>query len=197
MDIGRDNEIFASAASCVDGAVGVPSPKWFVALVSPRHEKSVSEKLQGLGIESYVAVQNELHVWKDGRRKMVARVVIPSMVFVSCTEKQRREIVRLPYILRFLVDHCSASGGLNKPVAEIPDRQIRQLQFMLGHADTPVEFVPSVFHKKDNVRVIRGSFRGLEGQVIDEPDGTHSLTISLSVLGMAKVKIDAADLEKI
>ena len=188
---------FAAEPSGADDAVGVPGARWFVAIVNPRHEKSVAEKLQPLGVESYVATQTELHLWKNGRRKMIDRVVIPSMVFVRCSERQRREIVKLPCILRFMVNRCADSGSLNKPVASIPDRQIRQLKFMLGHADTPVEFIPAVFLKNDKVRVVRGNFRGLEGEVITNSDGTHSLTISLSLLGIAKVTINPADIEKI
>ena len=94
MSIGSDSEAFAAVPSGVDGAVGVAGRKWYVALVNPRHEKSVSEKLQGLGIESYVATQSELHQWKNGRRRQIERVVIPGVVFVRSTEKERREIVR-------------------------------------------------------------------------------------------------------
>lgn len=187
----------ASEPTGVDDAVGVSTLKWFVAIVNPRHEKSVAEKLKGIGIDSFVATQSELHLWKNGRRKMIDRVVIPSMVFVQCTEHQRREIVMLPYILRFLVNRCTYCGTLNRPVAEIPDKQVQQLKFMLGHADTPVEFVPSVFHQKDNVRVIRGSLAGLEGEVLTNSDGTNSLTIKIDIMGCAKVTIDPKDLEKI
>ena len=103
----------------VDGAVGVPDVKWFVAIVNSRHEKAVREKLTEIGLEAYVATQEEMHIWKNGRRKMIDRVVIPSMVFVHCTEPQRRQIITLPYICRFLVNRSADSGGLNKPVAVI------------------------------------------------------------------------------
>lgn len=197
MSFGIASECIVSGPAGVDGAVGVPDFKWFVAIVNPRHEKSVSEKLKAAGLDSYVATQSEMHLWKNGRRKLVDRVIIPSIVFVRCTERQRREIVKQPYILRFMVNRCRESGSLNRPVAEIPDSQIRQLQFMLGHADAPVEFVPSVFLKNDKVRVIRGNLKGLEGVVISNSDGTHSLTISISILGIAKVIIEPNDIEKI
>lgn len=181
----------------LDGAVGVPEAKWFVAIVNSRHEKKVAENLQETGVSSYVATQKEMKVWKNGKRKTVDRVVIPSVVFVNCTEKERRQIVGLPFIYRFMVNRSAESGTLNKPIAVIPDLQIRKLQFMLGQSDLPVNFVPSAFKVKDNVRVIRGSLKGLYGQIMENSDGTHTLTVGLELLGGAAVKIDPYDVEKI
>lgn len=187
----------AAEPSGVDGAVGVPEAKWFVAIVNSRHEKSVAEKLQTAGIETYVATQKEMRVWANCRRKIVDRVVISSMVFVRCTEQQRRQIVNLPYINRFLVNRSADSGGLNKPVAVIGDAEIAKLKFMLGQSDTPVEFTPTEYRINDTVRVIRGNLRGLCGEIRANSDGTHSLIVSLSLLGGATVHIRPLDVEKI
>lgn len=186
-----------SAPKGVDGAVGLPAAKWFVAIVNSRHEKAVGEKLSAAGIENYVATQKEMRVWANGRRKMVERVVISSMVFVKCTEPERRRIVTLPYINRFLVNRSAKSGGLNKPVAVVSDTEIRKLKFMLGQADSPVEFVPTEFRVKDTVRVIRGNLSGLEGEIRENSDGTHNLVVSLALLGGATVIINPHDVEKL
>lgn len=181
----------------VDDAVGVSEDKWFVAIVNSRHEKVVGEKLAEFGLETYVAIQKELHVWKNGRRKMIDRVVIPSTVFVRCSESQRRQIVNLPYINRFLVNRSADSGGLNKPVAVIGNKEIDILKFMLGQSDSPVEFVPTEFRVNDNVRVIRGNFRGLTGEIRENSDGTHVLVVGFPLLGGAKVFIQPLDVEKV
>ena len=141
----KSEKVVAAVPSGVDGAVGVPEVKWFVAIVNSRHEKSVAEKLQTTGLETYVATQKEMRVWANGRRKIIDRIVIPSMVFVKCTEQQRRQIVNLPYVNR----------------------------------------------------LIRGSLRGLEGEIRDNSDGTHTLVVSLALLGGATVHIDPKDVEKI
>lgn len=179
----------------VDGAVGVQ--KWYVAIVNSRHEKSVAEKLTALGVESYVATQEELRVWKNGRRRRIDRVIIPSVVFIRCSEAERREIVQLPYINRFMVNRTADSGTLNKPVAVIPDNQILRLQYMLGHSNTPVTFDPTRFRVHDNVRVIRGDLQGLEGEIIRNNDGIHTLTILIPQLGGATVHISPHDVEKL
>ena len=194
---GNTESVVAAEPSGVDGAVGVPEAKWFVAIVNSRHEKSVADKLLTVGIETYVAAQKEMRVWANGRRKIVDRVVIPSMVFVKCTEQQRRRIVNLPYVNRFLVNRSADSGGLNKPVAVIGDAEIQKLKFMLGQSDSPIEFAPTEFRVHDNIRVIRGGLRGLEGEIRENSDGTHTLVISLALLGGATVHIQPQDVEKI
>lgn len=195
------NRLFDNQVSPVrvgaDGAVGMTETRWYVAIVNSRHEKSVAEKLDLIGIEAYVATQRELRVWQNGRRRMVDRVVIPSIVFICCTEQQRREIVALPYIYRFMVDRTADCGTLNKPVAVIPEEQMRRLQFMLGQTDTPVNFDPTAFRVHDTVRVVRGSLKGLVGEIARHPDGSHTLTVSLSILGGATVQIAPHDVEKL
>ena len=194
---GKIENVVTAEPSGVDDAVGVPEAKWFVAIVNSRHEKSAAEKLQTTGIETYVATQKEMRVWANGRRKIVDRVVIPSMVFVKCTERQRRQIVNLSYINRFLVNRTADSGGFNKPVAVVGDAEIQKLKFMLGQSDTSVEFEPTEFRVKDNVRVIRGNFRGLSGKIMEKSDGTHVLIVGFPLLGGAKVFIQPQDVEKI
>lgn len=178
-------------------AVGVPDARWYAAIVNARHEKSVSGKLDGLGIENYVATQKELHIWKYGKRRMIDRIVIPSIVFVHCTEKERRNIVNLPFIYRFMVNRSSDSGKLGKPVAVISDAEINKLKFMLGQSDYPVEFLPTIFKVNDNVRDNPRKTR----QVLKErsrkiPTG-HIALLSASLLGGATVFIDPKDVEKI
>ncbi len=182
----------------IDDAVGVPDRNWYVAIVTSRHEKVVAERLNEINVENYVAIQREPRLWRNGKRKIVDRVVIPSTVFVKCTEFERRKtIVNLPYISRFMVNRTAYTGGLNKPVAVIGEAEMQTLKFMLGHAEHPVGFNPTIFKVHDNVRVMRGRLKGLEGEIISNPDGSHSLVVGLPLLGGATVFIDPADVEKL
>lgn len=181
----------------VDDAVGVPGAKWFVAIVNSRHEKSVAISLLNLNVECYVATQKSMRLWKNGKRKLIDRVVIPSIVFVKCTERERRNIVGLPFVNRFMVNRAAETNGLNKPVAVISDAEIAKLKFMLGQSEHPVEFVPDVYKVNDTVRVVRGSFQGLTGEILSNSDGTHALLVRIAMLGGARMHIDPVDVEKI
>ncbi len=196
-DTGTEIKEAAAVPLGVDGAVGVGSPKWFVAIVNSRHEKKVAQYLEEAGVETYVALQKELRVWKNGRRKLIDRVVIPSVVFIRCNETRRRELVELPYINRFMVNRAVVTDSGRRPVATIPAHQLSVLRFMLGQEDHPVRFEPTAFKVTDNVRVIRGKLRGLEGRIMSMDDGTHILTVGLDLLGGASVRIDPTDVERI
>ena len=43
------------------------SKRWYVALVRMHHEKKVAERLDKIGIENFVPVQQEIHQWSDRR----------------------------------------------------------------------------------------------------------------------------------
>lgn len=96
------SSVSTPATTNVDDAVGVTEAKWFIAIVNNRSEKANAEKLTKMGIVNYVPVQDELRVWNNGKRVMVEKVMIPSKIFIHCTEKERREIVNLPFIFRFM-----------------------------------------------------------------------------------------------
>lgn len=197
MSTRTDTHHIYDSAHDVDGAVGVPSLNWYVAITGPRHEKTVARQLQQQGITTYVATQLQTRIWNNGRRKKIDHVVIPNIVFIQCDEPTRRQIVSHHLINRFMVNRTADTGSRNHPPAIIPHRQIQQLQFMLGHTDQPVGFIPTTYHQGDLVRVIRGALAGLTGHITLNTDGTHALIISIPHLGGATVKIDPHEVERI
>ncbi len=196
MSVSIDTESVTAAQPCVGDAVGVESSKWFVAIVKNNTEKSVQERLTKSGHETYVATQKVIRVWKNGRKAKVDKVLLPSMVFVKCTEPERKEIVALPFISRFMTNKAGAAKeGMTKPLAVIPQEQIDTLRFMLGQSDVPVNFVDTPYRPHDRVVVVRGNLRGLEGEVVKTTDGKSELIIRVDILGCAQVTINAVDLE--
>jgi len=188
----------STAGYDVDDAVGVPDSHWFVAIVNHNAEKGVAEKLTKLKITNYLPVQTEFKVWKNGRKAKVERVVIPSTIFVKCTEQERREIVKLPYINRFMTNRAGTSTAeSHKPLAIIRDSQIETLKFMLNQSDIPVEIVGNSFKAGDKVRIIRGNLLGLEGVVLDMKNAKSELLVSLNVFGCARLIIDTVNLVRI
>lgn len=184
-------------SSDTDDAVGVGKSQWFVAIVNHNSEMNVQDRLSRLGYESYVASQKEIRVRKNGRQVCVDRVVIPSKVFIHCTETQRKELVCQPFINRFMTNIAGTSNGTHKPIVVIPDKEIDVLRFMLGASDTPVNITSRPFVRGEIVRVVRGKLSGLEGEIAEEPDGTSSLIVCLNLLGYARVTINPASVEHV
>lgn len=184
----------ATATTNADDAVGVPAAKWFIAIVNNRSEKLSGERLSKLGIENYVPVQEELRIRSNGKKVRAEKVMIPSKVFIRCTERKRREIVGLPFIFRFMTNKAGTSvNSICKPLAVVPDSEIEQLKFMLGVPDAKVAFTER-FVKGDMVEVRRGPFKGLVGVVLEDAESrTSHLYIDIDFLGSAYVEIDPRD----
>ena len=198
MSARNETNSVVTMPSGVGSAVGVAKSNWFVAVVKNNTEKAVLERMLKLGYECYVPIQKEIRIWRNGKRAIVDRVVIPSLVFIHCTEAVRRDVVSLPFIIRFLTNRAGSSPeGLNKPLAIIPDSQIRTLQFMVGNSDTPVTFTPCIYRQGDKIRVIRGNLKGLEGEVQIVDDRHSELSVAIGLLGSAKLTIDTVDVELI
>lgn len=190
--------ICSDNATNVDDAVGIPQAKWFIAIVNSRSEKATSERLTKMGVENYLPVQEEIHVWKNGKKAKVERVVIPARLFIYCSEKKRRELVKLPFIFRFMVNRAGASSdSLSKPLAVVSEAEMDQLKFMLGASDKRVTFEER-FVRGEKVEVIRGIFKGLIGVVMhDSVSQSVRLYINIDFLGCASVEIDNKDVRRI
>ena len=195
-EIPTENSTTAQGAG---GAVGVSSRHWYVAFVGHNAEKRSRDILVRLGYEAYAATQEEIHHWKNGKDKKIEVVVITQIVFVHCTEQERKEVVNLPFIRYFMVNKAGKSnpyGG--RPITIIPDDQMQKLQFMLYYADSPVQFVSAPVRVGDNIRVIRGDMKGLEGEVVElKGSEERYLGIRLNMLGCALLHISQTDVEKV
>jgi transcription antitermination factor NusG len=197
MYINSSEDSQVPSAQKVDDAVGVPNRQWFVAIVGRNTEKACRERLSALGYESYVATQMETRVWRTGQKKQVERVLISNILFIHVTERERLEIVKLPYINYFLTDKAGHTNDFGRhPLAVIPDSQMDMLRFMLYHADSPVSFTSEPLRLGDHIRVIRGQLTGCEGYVAKDGNQTH-LVVRIDFLGSAQVSISSDDLEKI
>lgn len=188
----------STAPDGVDDAVGMERRSWYVAVVNNNSEKKVLARLEQAGYECYLPTQEEVRIWKDGRRRKTERVVIPATVFIRCTEPERREAVKLPFINRFMTDRASAAATqLSRPVAVIPDKQIDTLRFMLGNSDEPVFVTAVPYRRGDKVRVVRGGLAGLEGEVWDAAGdkGRSELLVRLDFFGCARLTINSSDVE--
>ena len=179
-------------------AGGVQDSKWFIALVKRNYEMHCRNFVLDLGYEAYVANQKESRIYPNRHRRLVTHIIIPNIVFIRVTEKERLQLLKTcPLITAFLTDKASAPNQFGRhPMAVIPDKQMETLQFMLYHADSPVSFTATPIQLGDHIRVIRGPFVGFEGYVTMD-DKKPKLIVNIDFLGSAKTSIPIEDIEKI
>jgi len=194
-NVGSENGATAEGAG---DAVGVPQRKWYVAFVGHNAEKASRDRLEKAGYEAFVASQKDIHYWRNGKRKMIEKVVITNYVFVKATESERRQIVNFPFIKSFMVDKSrKLNDNGSRSLAFVSDHDMDMLKYMLHRAEFPVEFL-ATFAKGDRVKVIRGTMTGLEGNVVEMKDKSDKyIGINIPYLGCATVHISPEDVIKV
>ena len=155
------------------------SKRWYVALVRMHHEKKVAERLNKMGIENFVPVQQELHQWSD-RRKMVESVLLPMMIFVHVDPKERKEVLSFSTLSRYMVLRGESSPAV------IPDEQMARFRFMLDYSEEAVSMSTTLLARGEKVRVIKGPLTGLVGELVNV-DGNSKIAVRLNLLGCACV----------
>ena len=84
-----------------------------------------------------------------------------------------------------------------KNAAIIPDEQIERLKFMLNNAESNVELNNNQLQIGEQVKVVRGSLKGLEGELHIIDADKMMVVIRIECLGCACVKVSSADIERI
>lgn len=198
MSANIDSNIVSTATYVVDDAVGVANRYWYIGVVGTNTEKASLEKLGKFGVECYLPTQVEYKVRKNGRKAKVSRVVIPSTIFIKCTETERLKIVKFPFIKRFMIDRAlMKSNSKANPIARVPEKEIELLRFMLDNSESPVAIADKPFRKGTAVKVIRGKLMGLEGEILEFNSTRTELVVALDIFGCAKLIIDSINVEPI
>ena len=163
--------------------------KWHVAYVRLHHERKASQKLEAMGIESFVPLKEEIHQWSQ-RKKKVSVVLTPQMIFIHATEEERMRALTLSSISRYLV-----LRGEHQP-AVVPDSQMERFMFMVNYSEECIHSLESPLTPGQKVRVIKGPLTGLEGEFI-EMEGNTKVAIRLDLLGCFGTNMPAGYVEPI
>lgn len=171
---------------------------WFVAMVRTKSELATVKQLKEQGICCYVPTQDELKVWRNGRKSHTKRLLLPGMVLVHCTEETRKTTVVKHYnVLRFMMNRAATpSPWGNTRIAVVPQEEIDLLKCLLGEASLPPSLVPQRFKKGTEVRITKHEFAGLCGEIIGHLQG-NVFTVQLSILGNVQIRVDATFLERL
>jgi transcription antitermination factor NusG len=94
---------------------------WYVLITKPKFEKKVENRLINMGIPVCCPTRIERRQWSD-RVKKVEVPLLPSMVLVDLTDKERANVFLAPGALRYLF-------WMGKP-AEVSQQEVDALQDM-------------------------------------------------------------------
>lgn len=167
-------------------SLALSHPQWYAIQTRARHEKVVTNQLQGRGITTFLPLVTELHRWSD-RRKMVEVPLFSSYVFVQLvtTNEARARVLHTEGVLRLV--------GQNAEGTPIPDEQIESVRRVLA------QNVPCVSHPflkaGQRVRIRGGALNGVEG-VFLSGNGDDTLVVSVEAIQRSlAVRIAGYDIE--
>ena len=151
-------------------AVKSAQTRWYIAECKPTKEGTIRTMLQKAGYEVYVASKLEEVVYKSRNRRTKETIVIPGKVFVRTEQTRLMEIlVGYSSVHRFMINRSTEA----RTYAFVPDDQMQQLQYMLGHAENPVHLTADHLKLDQKVKVMRGALAGLEGWFYKEGHTTN------------------------
>ncbi len=164
--------------------------RWLAVVVKMNTERSVSQKLDKMGVENFVPIQKEVHQWSD-RKKIVDRVVIPMILFVFVDVKMEKLLKTYSFIQKFITYPGETQS------AEIPVTQIKDFRYMLNKSDSRVEISDSRLALGDRIQIISGPLKGLTGELCGLSSGKTMVAVRLDGFGYACTSISMNDIKSV
>ena len=155
---------------------------WHAVFTASRAEKKVRDRLEELGVECFLPVQTVLRQWTY-RKSRVVVPVIAGLVFVRVSRQEQVKVLQTKGVVAFL--RLKGEAG----AAVIPDKQMEDFRFLLEMTNENIK-------AGDLVRVVKGSLRGMEGELIRHK-GVTKVLVRIDMLGCAMVNIPASFVEKL
>jgi transcription antitermination factor NusG len=164
---------------------------WFAAKVKYRTEKKVKEWFEEQSIEHYIPIR-KIMVEKDGKRVQKEKILVPGLLFIHTDYKKALSLsveskIKMVYI-RNLGNH---------KLLVVPDKQMQDFMFLLDFSETAIQIENINLKQGDRVRVIKGEFAGIEGELV-RIKGHKRVVIRLEGLfSLATTYIPSSYLERI
>lgn len=163
---------------------------WFVAYVQSCQERNVAARLSNLGYQCYLPIRRELRQWSD-RKKLVERLLLPRLVFIRCTELDRRRSFDLvPYLYKYITASDSSAAAI------IRDSEMDLFRSMVDQTERPVEMRAEPLFPGDHVKVVTGPLAGIECELVSV-EGRRCLAVRLGVLGTAVMDLSLDSVKKL
>lgn len=176
-------------------------PCWYVLRVTYQRELQAKAKLDELHIENFVPMQKIRLRGKSGKFVWGAKVLLHNYIFVNASQEQIQGLKQamLPY-LRYVMYHDE--NGVRK-IQTVPERQMRNFIAIVGTEDERIMYLNPEkidLSKGDKVRVLGGSFEGVEGtfmRVVNEKKEKRVVVKIAGLVAVATASLPMSLVEKI
>jgi len=164
---------------------------WYAAKVKYQTERKMKAWLDEQTIENFIPFHTVL-IERNGRKVKREKPIVPGLLFVR-TDYQRARTLPVESIIKMVFMRNLESHDL----LVVPDKQMQDFMFLLDLSESAVRIENSNLRRGDRVRVIKGDFAGIEGELI-RIKGHKRVVVRLEGLfSLATTYIPSAYLEKI
>ena len=175
--------------------------EWYVAILD--HQKYtdtcceyITKRFQEQHCTCYVPCKQEMHVYANRTKRMVTKYVIPRFIFVTgISENQAYTVVpEWPHVSMFLPDRARARVYGRLALAKVMHRDLLKLKHVIDNIPSAddVTFSPDQLQFDEQIKVVRGDLKGLEGGYYKSDDNDY-LVFMLGKLGNIKVRVSIRD----
>ena len=163
---------------------------WYVAKTY-RQERKIKELLTRMGVKHFVPFHETVKEI-GGKRKKVEVPFISGLIFVHGRKKECISLINdYGYPMRYVRDFSSRS------LLRVPDKQMEDFIYLVEHNENEIEVLPHDLRRGDRVRVVAGSFAGIEGELVRIAGHRRVVVRIDNLFTVATVYIPGNYLEKI
>jgi transcription antitermination factor NusG len=164
---------------------------WYAAKVKYQTERKIKNYLTECGIEHYIPFHKVILERNNGRRKAVMRPVISCFVFVRTDLKTAMALpIDTGMTMNYIRDIDTGQFLV------VPDKQMQDFMFVLDFSEETIRLENKNLQRGDRVRVIKGPFAGIEGELI-RIKGHKRVVVRLEgIFSVATTYIPSSLLEK-
>jgi transcription antitermination factor NusG len=164
---------------------------WYAARVKYRTEKMIKDFLEEEAIEHFIPFEKVFRE-QNGKRIQKEKPVISCLVFINTDYTTARSI---PDKSGFGVSYIYNND--TKKLQVIPDKQMQDFMFLLDFSDSVIKISNTNLRRGDRVRVIKGDFVGIEGELIRIKGHKRVIVRLEGLFSLATTYIPSEYLEKI
>jgi transcription antitermination factor NusG len=157
---------------------------WYVVYTFPKAERKVKDKLESIGINSFLPMHQVIREWSDRKKKLIVPL-FPNYIFLKAHPSERHEVFSIKEIIRYV---CFEG----KP-ATIKESIIESLQNLIKR-NWPMS-VQSIAGAGTPVIITEGPFMGTEGIVIRSNGKTRLIVQIRSLQREVVINVSSAEVE--
>jgi transcription antitermination factor NusG len=163
---------------------------WYAAKVKYQTERKVKMWLDKQAIENFIPFRTVL-IEQNGRKRKKEKPVVPGLLFIRTDHTTACHLLAESRVKMFYLRNLESNQFLI-----VPDKQMQDFMFLLDFSESAVRIENAHLKRGDRVRVIKGDFAGIEGELVRTKGHKRVIVRLEGLFSLATTYIPSDYLEK-